>query len=99
LLEKDDLDDVIMAEPGPREAKKMEHDMLNRAASNPIRRKIIKEIGIYGAFKENIMKNINLQESAFKFQTDYLLHQGLIKEENGKYTLTDKGLEILEISK
>lgn len=99
MVEKDDLDDVIMAEPGARETKKMEHDMLNRAASNPIRRKIIKEIGIYGALKEDIMKNVNLQESAFKFQTEYLLHQQLIKEENGKYTLTDKGLEILEISK
>lgn len=97
MVEKDDLDDVIMAKPGPREAKKMEHDMLNRAASNPVRRKIIKEIGIYGASKEELLKNLGLQETAFKFQIDYLLHQELVKEDTGKYRLTDKGLEILEM--
>lgn len=99
MTEKDDLDDIIMAEPGARETKKMEHDMLNRAASNPIRRKMIKTIGIYGALKEDIMKSANLQESSFKFQIEYLMHQKLITEDNGKYSLTEKGLEILEISK
>lgn len=99
MEEKDDLEDVIMAKPGPREAKKIEHDMLNRAASNPVRRKIIKEIGIYGASKEELLKNVSMQEAAFKFQIDYLLHQELVKEDNGKYRLTDKGIEILEISK
>ncbi|MFA0822944.1 MAG: winged helix-turn-helix domain-containing protein [Methanomethylovorans sp.] len=99
MEEKDDLEDVIMAKPGPREAKKIEHDMLNRAASNPVRRKIIKEIGIYGASKEELLKNMSMQEAAFKFQIDYLLHQELVKEDNGKYRLTDKGIEILEISK
>ncbi len=97
MVEKDDLDDIIMNQPGPREAKKIEHDMLNRAASNPVRRKLIKEIGIYGASKEDLLKNLNLQETAFKFQIDYLLHQELVKEDEGKYRLTDKGLEILEM--
>ncbi|AGB49763.1 hypothetical protein Metho_1565 [Methanomethylovorans hollandica DSM 15978] len=97
MVEKDDLEDIIMTKPGPREAKKIEHDMLNRAASNPVRRKLIKEIGIYGASKEDLLKNLNLQETSFKFQIDYLLHQELVKEEEGKYRLTDKGLEILEM--
>lgn len=99
MVEKDDLDDMIMTKPGPREAKKIEHDMLNRAASNPVRRKIIKEIGIYGASKEELLKNLSMQEAAFKFQIDYLLHQELLIEDDGKYRLTDKGIEILEISK
>lgn len=97
MVETDDLDDLIMTKPGPREAKKIEHDMLNRAASNPVRRKLIKEIGIYGASKDELLKNLALQETAFKFQIDYLLHQELVKEEEGKYRLTDKGLEILEM--
>ncbi|MBC7086539.1 MAG: hypothetical protein H5T43_09315 [Methanomethylovorans sp.] len=97
MVDEDDLEEIIMSKPGPREAKKMEHDMLNRAASNPVRRKIIKEIGIYGASKEEILSKLGLQETAFKFQIEYLLHQELVKEEEGKYRLTDKGLEIFEM--
>ncbi|WP_406657190.1 hypothetical protein V7O62_01180 [Methanolobus sp. ZRKC2] len=97
MIEKDDLDDMIMAEPSERERVKMEHEFLNKAASHPVRRQLVKKIGAFGATKDEIQEDVELDDKSFKYHTEFLMNGDLLNLVNGKYFLTEKGLEMLSI--
>lgn len=91
----DELDDVIMQKQSKGESVKKEHDMLNKAASHPLRRKIVKTIGAFGINTDELPANIDEEPSVLKYHIDFLLNGELVRIENDEYRLTDKGIELL----
>lgn len=51
MLDDDELDSLIDARPSERERVKAEHELIHKAASHPVRRQLIKEIGAFGSGK------------------------------------------------
>lgn len=96
MIEDDELDNMIMAEPSERERVKMHHEFMHKAASHPVRRQLIKKIGVFGATKEEVMESIEIDDNAFKYHTDFMINGDLMNIIEGKYSLTEKGMEILE---
>lgn len=94
-VDDDDLEEMMMAAPSPREAKKMDHEVMHKVASHPLRRNIVKSIGVFGKTKEEIISDVNMDNSSFKYQTDVLLSAKFVKIEDEQYRLTDKGLDML----
>ncbi|WP_456468393.1 hypothetical protein [Archaeoglobus sp.] len=72
------------------------HERLFKASMSPIRRKIVAAIGVQGKTREELKKELGLSEFQFKFNLDWLLMEGFVKEEDGKLKLTDDGIELLE---
>ena len=95
MTDDDDLEEMMMAAPSPREAKKMDHEVMHKVASHPLRRNIVKSIGVFGKTKEEIISDVNMDNSSFKYQTDVLLSAKFVKIEDEQYRLTDKGLDML----
>ena len=96
-VEDDELEEMMMAAPSVRETKKMDHEMLNKAASHPLRRKLVKSIGVFGKKKEDIQNDVDIDDASFKYQTEFLLSGNFMKVEDSQYRLTDKGLDLLAI--
>ena len=71
MIDDDDLDEMIMAQPSERERVKMEHECLHKAASHPVRRQLVKAIGVFGATKEEIMESVDIDDNAFKYHTEF----------------------------
>ena len=94
-VEDDELEEMMMAAPSPREAKKMDHEVMHKVASHPLRRSIVKSIGVFGKTKEDIISDVNIDDSSFKYQTDVLFSAKFLKTEDDQYRLTDKGLDML----
>lgn len=95
MLEKDDLDDMLMAKPSERERVRMEHEYMHRAASHPVRRQLVRSIGAFGATEDEIREETDIDDKVFKYHTEYLMNGDLLNLVNGKYFLTEKGLEML----
>ena len=94
-IEDDELEEMMMAAPSPREAKKMDHELMHKVASHPVRRDIVKSIGVFGKTKEEVMNAVNIDDASFKYQTDVLFSANFLKIEDDQYRLTDKGLDML----
>jgi predicted transcriptional regulator len=95
MLENDDLDSLLTGKPSERERVKMEHEYMHKAASHPIRRQIVREIGAFGATKDDILKAVDVDEKVFRYHTEFLINGDFLSILEGKYLLTEKGLEIL----
>ncbi|WP_407356067.1 hypothetical protein [Methanolobus sp. WCC5] len=95
----DDLDNMMCARPSERERVKTEHELAHKAASHPIRRQLIKEIGAFGAMKAELLERTELDEKVFKYHTEFLINGEFLNIIEDKYFLSDKGLELLAIIK
>ncbi len=93
--EDDELEEMMMAAPSLREAKKNEHDMLNKAVSHPLRRKLVKSIGVFGKTKTDIQAEVDIDDASLKYHTEFLVSGDFLKIENDLCRLTDKGLDLL----
>ncbi|MGP8322144.1 MAG: hypothetical protein ACT6FE_07490 [Methanosarcinaceae archaeon] len=93
--EDDELEEMMMAAPSAREKKKMEHDMLNKAVSHPLRRKLVKSIGVFGKIKADIQSDLDIDDASLKYQIEFLMSGNFLKVENDFYRLTDNGLDLL----
>ncbi len=72
------------------------HERLFKASMSPIRRKIVAAIGVQGKTREELKEELGLTDFQFKFNLDWLIREGFVKEEDGKLRLTDDGIELLE---
>ena len=73
------------------------HERLFKASMSPIRRQMVAAIGVQGKTREELKKELNLTEFQFKFNLDWLIREGFVREdEDGKLRLTDDGIELLE---
>lgn len=95
MLDDDELDEFITARPSERERVKAEHEIIHKAASHPVRRQLIKEIGAFGAKKAALLESSGLDEKVFKYHTEFLINGEFLNISEDKYFLSDKGLELL----
>ncbi len=79
-----------------KERDKSHHERLFKASMSPIRRQIVAAIGIHGKTREELKKELNLDDFQLKFNLDWLIREGFVVEEDGKLKLTDDGIELLE---
>ncbi|WP_370575144.1 hypothetical protein [Methanomethylovorans sp.] len=95
MLENDDLDSLLTGQTSERERVKMEHEYMHKAASHPVRRQLVRQIGVFGATKDEIKGAIDIDDKSFKYHTEFLINGDLLDLLEGKYFLTEKGLEML----
>lgn len=94
-MEDDELEEMMMRAPSTREAVKMEHEMIKKAASHPLRRKVIESIGVFGNTDDQIKEDIGIDDNSLKYHTDFLRNGGFLVVEDGTYKLTDRGMSLL----
>lgn len=94
-IDDDELEDMIMRGPTPREAKTGDHDMMFKALGNPVRRKIIVSIGAFGKSLSDVMKETRVDRAQLDFHLDFLKKGEYAVVEKDICRLTDKGLGLL----
>ncbi len=94
-ISDDELEDMLMRRPSVREAKVADHELMVKALEHPVRRKMIKSIGVFGKKKNELQKEAGVNEAIFNFQTDFLVKGGYLRIEGDMFRLTDRGLVLL----
>ncbi len=94
-ISDDELEEMLDRKPTIREAKVDDHALMVKALEHPVRRKLIKSIGVFGKTKDDLKKEAGIDESIFKFQIDFLTKGEYIRIEGNNYCLTDRGLVLL----
>lgn len=72
------------------------HERLFKASLNPLRRKIVASIGVFGKKKDELRSELDLTDFQLKFNLEYLEKEGFIVAEGDLLKLTDDGVELLE---
>ncbi len=94
-ISDDELEAMLERRPSVREAKVADHELMVKAVEHPVRRRMIKAIGVFGKAKSELQKEVDVNEAVFNFQTDFLIKGNYIKIENDTFRLTDRGLVLL----
>ncbi len=92
---KDEIDSIPQ-EPNACETKTpRDHRLMFKTLENPVRRKIVKSIGVFGKTKKEIIKELGINESQLKFQLDYLVKMCYAEVDGENCRLNAKGLDEL----
>lgn len=94
-ISDDELEAMLERKPTVREAKVDDHALMVKALEHPVRRKMIKTIGVFGKNKSDLKKEVGVEVAMFNFQTDFLIKGNYLKIEGDIYRLTDRGLVLL----
>ncbi len=94
-ISDEELEAMLERRPTVREAKVADHELMVKALEHPVRRKMIKTIGVFGKKREELQKEVGVDNAAFNFQTDFLIKGNYVRIENDTYRLTDRGLALL----
>jgi len=94
-ISDDELEAMLERKPTVREAKVDDHALMVKALEHPVRRKMIKTIGVFGKTKAEVKKEVGVDDAMLSFQTDFLIKGNYLKIEGGNYRLTDRGLVLL----
>ncbi len=94
-ISDDELEAMLERRPSVREAKVADHELMVKALEHPVRRKMIKAIGVFGKKKSELQKEVSADDAVFNFQTDFLVKGNYIKIEDDTFRLTDRGLALL----
>ncbi len=94
-ISDDELEAMLERRPSVREAKVADHELMVKALEHPIRRRMIKTIGVFGKKKSELQKEVGVNEAVFNFQVDFLIKGNYIKVEDDTFRLTDRGLVLL----
>lgn len=94
-ISDDELEEMLERKPTVREAKVDDHALMVKALEHPVRRKMIKTIGVFGKTKSELKKEVGVDENMFKFQADFLLKGNYLTIEEDNYRLNDRGLVLL----
>jgi len=94
-ISDDELEAMLERRPSVREAKVADHELMVKALEHPVRRKMIKVIGVFGKRRSELQKEVGVDGAVFNFQTDFLIKGNYIKIEEDTFRLTDRGLVLL----
>ncbi len=94
-ITEDELEAMLERRPSVREAKVADHELMVKALENPLRRKMIKAIGVFGKKKDELKKETGATDAVFDFQTDFLIKGNYLKIDGDTFQLTDRGLVLL----
>jgi predicted transcriptional regulator len=94
---KDEIDEILPETNDACEVRTPgEHAEMFKVLENPIRRKIIERIGVFGVTREELKSELNLSEMQLKFNMDMLIKDCYAEIDGDKYRLTEKGIGLLE---
>ncbi len=92
---KDEIDS-IPSEPDACEMRTpYDHKLMFRTLENPLRRKVVKSMGLRGKTKKEITKELGITEKQLKLQLDYLVRMCYAEVEGENCRLNSKGIEEL----
>ncbi len=94
-ISDDELEAMLERRPTVREAKVDDHALMVKALEHPVRRKMIKAIGVFGKTKGELQKEVGVDDAVLNFQTDFLMKGNYLKIEGDTFRLTDRGLVLL----
>jgi|SRR5450759_5125583 hypothetical protein len=94
-ISDDELEAMLERKPTVREAKVDDHTLMVKALEHPVRRKMIKTIGVFGKNRAQLKKEVGVDEMIFNFQIDFLMMGNYLKIEGENIRLTDRGLVLL----
>lgn len=94
-ISDDELEEMLERKPTVREAKVDDHALMVKALEHPVRRKMIKTIGVFGKTKSELKNEVGVDENMFKFQVDFLLKGNYLIIDGETYRLNDRGLVLL----
>ncbi|NPE27917.1 hypothetical protein HNV12_08075 [Methanococcoides sp. SA1] len=91
----DELDDIIMQTPSEGDRVRKEHEMLDKAASHPIRRQIVRSIGVFGKSEADIKAEAETDDKTLKYHMDFLKNANIVVIKEDLFRLTDSGVDML----
>ncbi len=94
-ISDDELEAMIERRPSVREAKVADHELMIKTLEHPVRRTIIKAIGVFGKRRIELIKEVGVDEPSLNFQADFLMKGNYITIVEDIYSLTDRGLVLL----
>lgn len=94
-ISDDELEAMLDRKPTVREAKVDDHALMVRALEHPVRRKMIKTIGVFGKTKGELKKELGIDVGMFNFQADFLVKGDYLIVDGDNFRLTDRGLVLL----
>ncbi len=94
-ISDDELEAMLERRPSVREAKVADHELMVKALEHPVRRKMIKSIGVFGKNRSELQKEAGVNDGILNFQADFLVKGNYIKIEGDNFRLTDRGLVLL----
>ncbi|MCX9080835.1 MAG: hypothetical protein OIN83_01410 [Candidatus Methanoperedens sp.] len=94
-ISDDELEAMLERKPTVREAKVDDHALMVRALEHPVRRKMIKTIGVFGKTKVELKKELGIDAAMFNFQADFLIKGNYLVVDGDNFRLTDRGLVLL----
>ena len=94
-ISDDELEAMLERKPTVREAKVDDHALMVRALEHPVRRKMIKTIGVFGKTKDELKKELGVDAAMFNFQVDFLVKGNYLVVDGDNFRLTDRGLVLL----
>jgi hypothetical protein len=94
-ISDDELEAMMERKPTVREAKVDDHALMVKALEHPVRRKMIKTIGVFGKNKVQLRKEIGVDDTIFNFQMDFLMIGNYLTIEGETIRLNDRGLVLL----
>jgi hypothetical protein len=94
-ISEDELEAMLERRPSVREAKVADHELMVKALEHPVRRKMIKAIGVFGKKISELQKEVGVNDEILNFQADFLVNGNYLKIEGDTFRLTDRGLVLL----
>jgi hypothetical protein len=94
-IDDDELEAMLDRQPTAREATVIEHELRVKALDHPLRRKMIKAIGVFGKERGALQKELGVNDTLLDFQKDFLIQGEFLKVEGNVFKLTDMGLALL----
>jgi hypothetical protein len=92
---KDEID-KIPEDPDSCEIKSpFDHKLMFKTLENPIRRMVIKSIGEFGKTKDEIMKEVGIDNFQLNFQLEYLIKECYAEIDGEICRLNEKGKDEL----
>lgn len=94
-ISDDELEAMMERKPTVREAKVDDHALMVKALEHPVRRKMIKTIGVFGKNKAQLKTEVGVDITTFNFQIDFLVMGNYLNIEGETIRLNDRGLVLL----
>ncbi len=94
-ISDDDLEAMLERQPTLREAKVDDHALMVKVLEHPVRRKMIKTIGVFGKTKAGLKKEVGVDDAMLNFQIDFFIKGNYLTVDGDNYRLNDRGLVLL----
>jgi hypothetical protein len=94
-ISDEELEAMMERKPTVREAKVDDHALMVKALEHPVRRKMIKTIGVFGKNVTQLKKELDVDDMIFHFQIDFLVKGNYLTIEDENIRLNDRGLVLL----